>query len=411
MFSVLDHRLSVPLNYSEPEGTSIEVFAREVIPAGGSDLPLLVYLQGGPGQESPRPMQRPAQPAWLARALQDYRVLFLDQRGTGLSTPFGSERDREDAARSPDQVATYLTHFRADAIVQDTERFREHLGLEKVSLLGQSFGGFTSLHYLTVAADSLGEVYFTGGLPPVGRHCDHVYAATYAVQRTKNHELYEQFPTLRSRVRAALDVCDAGEVLLPDGSPLTARLLRTVGSQLGFTGGAEKLAYLFERDPRSSAFAADVASLLPFNGRNPLYAVIHESSYGDGGVTGWSSDRVRPDDFADDPTRLTSEHIYPWHFVDDRGLAPYRSVAEILANHEWPRLYDADVLGSVTVPGAAAVFTTDPYVDLVFSLETAALMPHLATWETDAHDHNAIRVDGGEILDRLFGLIRPEGQS
>ena len=405
MTSFLDHRLSVPLDYGEPGGETIDVFAREVIPEGGDALPLLVYLQGGPGQESPRPSQRPAHPAWLARALQDYRVLFLDQRGTGLSTPFGSRADADAAMDAPETVADYLTHFRADAIVQDTERFREHLGLDTVSLLGQSFGGFTSLHYLSVAANSLGEVYFTGGLPPVGRHCDDVYVATYATQRTKNHELYERFPTLRSRVRAALDVCDAGDVLLPNGSPLTARLLRTVGSQLGFTGGAEKLAYLFERDPRSSAFAADVASQLPFNARNPLYAVIHESSYGDGGVTGWSSDRVRPDDFADDPTLLTSEHIYPWHFVDDRGLAPYRSVAEILAHHEWPRLYDADVLGSVTVPSAAAVFTTDPYVDLAFSRETAALMPHLAAWETDAHDHNAIRVDGGEILDRLFALV------
>ena len=399
-----DHRLDLPLDYSEPGGATIEVFAREVVPAGGDELPVLVYLQGGPGQESPRPKFRPAHPSWLARALQDYRVLFLDQRGTGLSTPVGP-RTFIEHGNSAEAIANYLTHFRADGIVQDTERFREHLGLDSISLLGQSFGGFTSLHYLTVAAGSLGEVYFTGGLPPVGRHCDDVYSATYRTQREKVGELYARFPTARDRMRRAVELCDAGEVLLPNGSPLTARLLRTVGSHLGFTGGDETLAYLLERDPLSPAFAADVASLLPFSSRNPLYAIIHESSYADGGVTGWSGQRVMPDDFANDETLFTSEHIFPWHFVDDFGLAPYAEVAEMLAMHKWPSIYDEDILKTVGVPCAAAIYTTDPFVDLQFSRETAALLPNLSTWETPDHDHNALRVDGTEVLEHLFGLV------
>lgn len=398
--------MNVPLDYSEPDRASIEVFAREVVPNGGDDLPLLVFLQGGPGQESPRPSARVSNPSWLARALDDYRVLFLDQRGTGLSTPFGSQGDAEAAGRTPVEVAEYLTHFRADAIVADTERFRQHLGLDKVSLLGQSFGGFTSLHYLSVAAQSLNEVYFTGGLPPVGRHCDEVYATTFNTQRTKNAEFYERFPEVRQQLLVATELCDSGRIVLPNGTRLTARLLRTVGSHLGFSGGAEKLAYLFERDPLSPAFSADVAASLPFNSRNPLYAVIHESSYGDGVVTGWSSERVMPDDFANDASLLTSEHLFPWHFVDDHGLAPFAEVAQILASHEWPKLYDADVLQAVDVRCAAAVFTTDPFVDVEFSRQTAALVSSLRTWETDAHDHNALRADGAEILDKLFSLAR-----
>lgn len=405
MFELVDHRLVVPLDYSDPSGAAIEVFAREVVPEGGADLPLLVYLQGGPGQESPRPLARPAHPSWLARALQDYRVLFLDQRGTGLSTPFGSQADAANSSSSPEEVAEYLTHFRADAIVQDTERFRQHLGLDTVSLLGQSFGGFTSLHYLTVAAGSLGEVYFTGGLPPVDRHCDDVYTATYRTQRAKNEAFYARFPRAHKQMQQAARLCDAGEVILPNGSALTSRLLRTAGSNLGFTGGDRTLAYLLERDPVSSAFAADVATLLPFNGRNPLYAIIHESSYADGGVTAWSSERVMPDDFAADQTLFTSEHLFPWHFTDDPGLAPFHEVAELLAHHRWPLLYDAGVLAATKVSCAAAVFTTDPYVDLEFSRQTAALIPSLSTWETPDHDHNAIRVDGAVVLDQLFTLV------
>ncbi len=409
MFETIDHRLTVPLDYANPDATSIEVFAREVVPPGGDALPMLVYLQGGPGHESPRPDSRPAGPAWLTRALQDYRVLFLDQRGTGLSTPFGLHTMAE-LGGSPETVATYVTHFRADAIVQDTERFRAHLGLETVSLLGQSFGGFTSLHYLSVAPGSLGEVFFTGGLPPIGRHCDEVYAATFDVQRTKNKQFYDRFPHAREQMLRAVKLCDAGEVLLPGGKPLTSRLLRSIGNHMGFTGGDQVLAYLLERDPRSPAFGADVATLLPFKGRNPLYSVIHESSYSDGCITNWSAERVLPEDFATDATLFTSEHLFPWHFVDDDGLAPYREVAELLAQHQWPRLYSADVLAQNTVPAAAAVFTTDPFVDLRFSRETAEMIPNLSVWETPDHDHNAIRADGGEILDVLFGRVHDTRQ-
>lgn len=405
MFELIDHTLAVPLDHQEPNGPAIDVFAREVVPEGGAALPLLVYLQGGPGHESPRPGARPASPAWLTRALQDYRVLFLDQRGTGRSTPFGPQTMR-DLGGSPETVAHYLTHFRADAIVADTEYFRSHLGLDTVSLLGQSFGGFTSLHYLSVAASSLQEVYFTGGLAPVGRHCDDVYAATYAAQRAKNESFYRRFPQARAQMELAIELCAAGEIHLPSGAALTPRLLRTVGSHLGFTGGEQLLAYLLERDPRSPAFAADVAALLPFKGRNPLYSVIHESSYADGCITNWSAERVMPEDFKNDDTLFTSEHLFPWHFTDDPSLAPFRTVAELLAGHEWPSLYDVDTLARNDVSCAAAVFTTDPFVDADFSRETAALLPNLKVWETTDHDHNAIRVDGGPILDRLFSMAR-----
>lgn len=403
MFELIDHWLAVPLDYAHPDRATIDVFAREVVPDRGADFPLLVFLQGGPGHESPRPGARPADPPWLVRALQDYRVLLLDQRGTGLSTPFGPQTMRE-LGNSSEAAAEYLTHFRADAIVQDTERFRQLLGLDTVSLLGQSFGGFTALHYLSVAAANLGEVYFTGGLPPVGRHCDEVYTKTFRTQRTKNRAFYERFPRAHTQMQRVVELCNAGEIRLPDNTALSSRLLRTVGSHMGFTGGDQLLAYLLERDPRSPAFGADVASLLPFKGRNPLYAIIHESSYADGGVTGWSSERVMPEDFREDETLLTSEHLFPWHFADDLSLIPYRDVADQLARHEWPQLYDPQALSSAEVPCAAAVFTTDPFVDVEFSRQTADLLPNIALWETPDHDHNALRVDGGSILDHLFSI-------
>jgi hypothetical protein len=78
--------------------------------------------------------------------------------------------------------------------------------------------------------------------------------------------------------------------------------------------GAEVLHYLFELDPGSPAFRHDLAATLPFAGRNPLYVAVHEACYADGGVTGWSAQRTMPDDFRDDLSLLTGEHVMPWLF-------------------------------------------------------------------------------------------------
>ena len=50
----------------------------------------------------------------------DYRVLLLDQRGTGRSSPI--TRQTLPARGEPAAQADYLTHFRADAIVRALER-------------------------------------------------------------------------------------------------------------------------------------------------------------------------------------------------------------------------------------------------------------------------------------------------
>ena len=82
-----DRSFLVPLDHTRPGGDQIEVFAREVVAADKADragsLPWLVFLQGGPGMAAQRPVGRQD---WLDRALEDYRVLLLDQRGTGRSS-------------------------------------------------------------------------------------------------------------------------------------------------------------------------------------------------------------------------------------------------------------------------------------------------------------------------------------
>src|SRR5580765_201348 len=152
-----DHEFELPLDHARTGGERIVVFAREVAAEDGGERPFLVFFQGGPGHEPPRPADAKS-PGWLARALKDYRVLLLDHRGTGRSTPVGSL-----PGLSPEDQARYLELHRADSIVRDAEHVRRELGIERWSVLGQSFGGFCVCTYLSVAPDGLHKAYVTGG--------------------------------------------------------------------------------------------------------------------------------------------------------------------------------------------------------------------------------------------------------
>ena len=394
-----EHELRVPLVHHRPDGREITVFAREVAADDGADRPFLVYLQGGPGFEAPRPLGRDS-PGWLERALRDFRVLMLDQRGTGRSTPVGVLRGLGAQGQ-----AEYLTHFRADSIVADAEAFREHLGVQRWGLLGQSFGGFTALAYLSQAPDGLSEALFTGGLPPIGRHVDEIYDATYRRVLERNARHYDCYPGDPDRVRRLLQRLESGDLRLPSGDRLTPARLRQAGALLGASQGSEQLHYLLELDPDSPAFLHDVESTMGF-ARNPLYAVVHEASYADGCVTRWSAQRRLPAAYAEDPTLLTGEHVYPWMFEEFAALRPLREAAGILAEHEWPKLYDAERLRDNEVPTAAAVYVDDMYVERAFSEETAAAVGGMRPWITNEYEHNGLRADGARILDRLLDLAR-----
>jgi pimeloyl-ACP methyl ester carboxylesterase len=395
-----EHEFAVPLDHARPDGETITVFAREVADPDGRDRPLLVYLQGGPGSEAPRPTRHPSSPGWLERALTDFRVLMLDQRGTGRSTPIGTLPGLTGA-----EQAEYLTHFRADAIVRDAEHIRQELGVERWSALGQSFGGLCVMTYLSIAPEGLREAFVTGGLGPIGPRVDDVYRATYSRTLERCRRYYERYPPDRERVRALHERLERDDVRLPSGDRLTARRLRQLGNLLGMSTGAEDLHYILELPVDAPAFGHDVDAALGF-ARNPLYAALQEACWADGGSTRWAAERLLPAEYADDPELFVGEHVYPWMFQEYGALAPLREAADILAAHEWPRLYDADRLAANEVPVAAAIYAEDMYVERALSEETAAHVRGLRTWLTDEYEHNALRADGGRVLGRLIDLVR-----
>ncbi|MER7929218.1 alpha/beta fold hydrolase [Streptomyces sp. NPDC096057] len=420
-----DRHFTVPLDHEDPTGETIELYAREVVAgdkAHREDLPWLVYLQGGPGFGANRFVGRQA---WLGRALDDYRVLLLDQRGTGHSTPLN--RQTLPLYGGPAEQAERLTHFRADSIVRDCETIRPALtGGAPWTVLGQSFGGFCTVNYLSTAPEGLRAALLTGGLPSLNAHADDVYRAAYPRIERKVAAHYDRYPQDVERARRIAEHLMRHESVLPNGYRLTVEAFQSLGIMLGGSDGSHRLHFLLEnafvRTPGghelSDAFQEEVQNSLSFAG-HPLYALVHEATYGqDSRPTDWSAERVRAEfpqfDAAktlagDSPLLFTGESIHPWMFDCDPALRPLRDTAELLAARtDWQPLYDPARLAVNEVPVAAAVYHDDMYVDAAHSLETARAIRGLRTWVTDEFEHDGVRAGGPRVLDRLIALTRDE---
>ncbi len=411
-----DRFFEVPLDYAHPSGSRIQVFGREIVAAASDSdekLPWAIFFQGGPGFASPRPSTKSG---WLGELLKHHRVLLLDQRGNGLSTKVLPQS--LSVLRTPRAQADYLTHFRADNIVRDAEAIRLTLlprGGKWVGL-GQSYGGFILLTYLSFHPEGLAKVLITGGVACVKRHIDENYRMTYGKVLEKNRQFYERYPEDEAVIRDVLPALEKSP-LLPSGRPLTARRFQQLGLNFGMSGAFESLHYLLEEafisgqagKELSYTFLAACDRQLPFE-TNPLFCILHESIYAEGYATRWAAERLRAEFPAveispDQRLIFTGEMISPTMMDEYPVLGPLRDCAELLAEKsDWGPLYDLQQLARNEVPVAAISYHGDMYVPIEWSEETARHIPHFAQWITNEWEHNGLGLDGPRIVARLMEM-------
>ncbi|KAF6157580.1 hypothetical protein GIB67_037153 [Kingdonia uniflora] len=426
-----DHWFTVPLDYYSD--AKITVFAREVVAVGKEEqenLPYLLFLQGGPGFESPRPTEASG---WIKKACEEYRVILLDQRGTGMSTPVTVSSLAQ--ITSADKQVDYLKHFRADNIVQDAEFIRLRLlpNAGQWTVLGQSYGGFCAVTYLSFAPQGLKQVLLTGGIPPVKKGCtaDAVYNECFEQIFHQNEKYYKRYPKdieVVCEVVSYLAESEGGGVVLPSGGLLTARGLQIIGlSGLGSSTGFERLHYMFERvwDPIlvpgakksiSYFFLKEIENWMAFD-TNPLYALMHESIYCQGSASRWSAHRIRKEEKHSrfdaikalkegGPILFTGEMVFPWMFDEIHALKPFKDAAHLLAKKkDWPSLYDIAVLNNNKVPVVAAVYYEDMFVNFKLAMGTAKEIAGIRLWVTNEFMHSGLRDGGGDVFDHLLGLL------
>lgn len=436
-----EHTLTCPLDWTAAagSGSTIDVYVREVSLAknAGKELPLLLYLQGGPGFGSPRPTAPPT--GWMKKALDDFRVLLLDQRGTGRSTPVTPEGVR--ALGPPEAQAAYLACLRADSIVRDCEAVRAAVGgaNAKLTLLGQSFGGFCILTYLSLYPGSLERALVTFGLAPVGQPALEVYRHTFERMTERNRRFYQKYPGDVRKVRAVLRALAAEPAPMAGGGVLTPRRFLQLGLLLGSASGFEALHYLLEApfegglaapaDPArprlSKQFVTACERQQPFEGA-PIFWILHELIYADGEhqPTAWAASRAHaelaggPFDFAavlgnedEDgaPAYFSGEMVYPWMAEDYAELRGLGEAAELLASkRDWPRLYDESVLRDTKVPVAALIAYDDIYVERAYSERVVRLLGERASvWCTNEFAHSGLR-DDPSVFTKLLEMSKGE---
>lgn len=477
-YSTVEHRFQAPLDYNgqyldgfQLDSTAkaqlpatITIFAREYIAEGGADLPRLIYFQGGPGSAGTRPTPMSG---WMQLMLKHYRIVMLDERGTGLS--HAMDVVRLNGISDPVAQAAYLACFRADYIVADAELLRHLLqDNEKWSAFGQSFGGFCITSYLSLAPNGLEAAFITAGLPSTYRHADDVYQYTWESLEQRNAEYFRQFPADEETCWQIVEHLASQEEFLPTGERLTPRRFRMLGMALGRSYGFEKLHYLLE-DPfielpvsvsttnkisptvtgttdangvtrrLSTRFLTAVGAELSFAG-TPLYWTLHEAIYaqntvscnsglGHDGATSsaWAAQRVRNSlpqfripalsagaageielrKWAQEHGfgfRFSCEHVFPWQGEEDPALRSLAAATELLANFEnFPPLHYPEVLAKNSVPVKAWIYQQDMFVPFKLSMETAKQIRGLEPLISDTFHHDALHMHTDEIIAGFLG--------
>lgn len=110
-------------------------------PEGFEERPVLFLVHGGPGGDHTAFKRH-------SRALRDVaQLVFIDQRGCGRSAPC-------------DPATCTL-----DDNIDDLDALREHLGLERISLLGSSYGGMVAQGYAIRYPDRVANLVLQATTP------------------------------------------------------------------------------------------------------------------------------------------------------------------------------------------------------------------------------------------------------
>lgn len=415
-FYVSDHTLKVPLDYADESAGSLTLFYREVVDPDkrNDDLPLLLHLQGGPGGKGERPMPGGV---WLGEAVKRYRVIIPDQRGTGRSTPVDGRVI--SSFDTPQRGAEYLSHFLADSIVRDFERLRtSRYGGRRWTTIGQSYGGFLTLCYLSTFPHALAACMTMGGIPGVPPSADEVYRHTYPRAAGKTRLFYERYPQDADLVGRIADELQSREVTLPNGDPFSVSRLQGLGSDFGMGPGFERLHWLldeaFDTSGRlSQTFLYQVLARSSSAG-NPLYWTLQEFIYGndDNGPINWAAQRelANHPEFAVDhrPLMFFGEMAFPWMFDEVSVLKPFKSAVNVLMHRQhWPHVYDEAALKANEVPLQSLVYFDDLYVDSGIQLKTLSHVGNAKAWVTNEYQHDGITHSG--VFTRLDRLLSERG--
>jgi pimeloyl-ACP methyl ester carboxylesterase len=169
--------LRVPLDHTRPTGRSLDL---AVASADNTDAPrgVLLFLTGGPGQPG-IPFVRKTK-STLAPVLDDYRLVMVDQRGTGANALVCPQLQRQlgasdlfvatgEAVREcADRVGADRRFYSTADTVADLDLLRSALGVPALAIDGVSYGTYVAERYAIAHPDRVSRLVLDSVVPHDG---------------------------------------------------------------------------------------------------------------------------------------------------------------------------------------------------------------------------------------------------
>lgn len=193
--------ISVPLDYKSMNTGNINIFYR-LVPTTNINkrAPILAIINGGPGSSSwgYHPIDfdyaNSSATSEISELRKYFRILLVDQRGTGYSAPL----DLENPMLPADNIAKYFDY---DDIAKDHERVINKIVPtgEDYFLLARSYGGVVGLEYLIKNYRKPKGFIFSSIIQP---HMDpvEVFSKRREQQRTLNLVLQKKSPSTIKKI-------------------------------------------------------------------------------------------------------------------------------------------------------------------------------------------------------------------
>ena len=394
----------------------------------------------------------------------------MDQRGTGSSTTITkqslelkfpnlfllddttpNEEHESMFQEGLNDAVDYLTCFRADNIVLDAEEIKSALLIQNSdqawgAALGQSFGGFCLMTYLSIVDKPPKICLFTGGIAPMLSPSPYdLYLSLFQRVKERTLRYYDEYPEDISMVKKIIRHLSSNKVILPSGGILTPRRFLQLGLGLGGTPLYNFLslhllissAFLNPNDDESKLilsrnFLKDIDTQQVFD-EYPLYFLLHESIYANGHVdngTNWAAyhalqtlikqnnewDYTITANDEHKPVLFYGEMIFPWMNEDYAQLAGHgmTNLAHSIATKTtWDTLYNPQqmktTLSSKKSIACAAVYVDDMYVDFNECRKVLGYdgpLKDCKPFITNVYQHSGIRDDGSVIFDTLWKMAK-----
>ncbi len=231
--------LTVPEDYADPTGRTIELNLAVIPALAGSGEPLFV-LAGGPGQAATQ-FYTAVSPAFGPVA-RTHDIVLVDQRGTGGSSRLDCRFPDDFAIRTPPPaelerlsaacvagLQVRPQFYTTSIAIRDLDAVRDALGYEALSLYGASYGTRVAQHYQRRYPTRVRALILDGVVPP-----DAVLGPGIAADAQRALDLlfarcdaepacHAAFPAPASDYRALRDRLERAPLALSVADPATAK--------------------------------------------------------------------------------------------------------------------------------------------------------------------------------------------